>query len=692
MFDGGLGSAKAIIGLTPAGAAPPAAAAVADFHEGNYLSAAGNAASAGLAAFPPTNVAGKVINTARRAFSPAARAAVREMAPVAREALTEGGGLLRHMGSTIAEKATEGLKSQAMERGGNFAQGIYNHGFPGHTPQAPYSNAADVSNPQPRPDLPSQQQQRYQQTYGSLAKAGTVKQAFGWGDALGAAKTVGSFLPGVGSAIGGYDAVKDFSKGNYWSGLGNLGVAGLGLLPGVGGVGNGLLRGGKMLGRLGGLGRALGGGGRMANAFSHAAPIMNHMGQAAEGIGHGMQSAMPFLKHLNSANRIGAAQLGSYGVGQAAQHFMGGGEQPQAPETTGLNQPSTWQRFQNTFGRDPMYGPFSGPATPYSQMTPWQRSRSMLASMPPSTGVAEPGLNQPSMWQRFQNTFGSPNASQQFLEQSMPFDTSYKMGAAMNFASKLGQAAARLEKQAISPGSGIRGLAGMAEHAVPAAREVATGLGGFGSRMMNAAGPAATRLRGGAGSAAKYLPGAVGAAGATVVGGGGLREGYNWLAGNGSPSHNVADYRDQQEAYGANQNPLARYGGEAWNAITHPFTAGASMLGFGHDRFRHSDNDTADGTWNPKTNKVEYSADLRPGLAMNQHLSNIRNSMQGFNQYVDAHPVPGMSREQAFRHYAGLAGMGDYVKPETTVGHGVGDNRTQDQILAANRNFNNYMY
>lgn len=75
-----------------------------------------------------------------------------------------------------------------------------------------------------------------------------TKEAGAWNAAKNVADFGSYFIPGVGTARMGYDAFKDFRKGNWLAGAGNLVGAGLSLIPGAGGFAG---KGVSMLGRLG---------------------------------------------------------------------------------------------------------------------------------------------------------------------------------------------------------------------------------------------------------------------------------------------------------------------------------------------------------------------------------------------------------------------------------------------------------
>ena len=70
-----------------------------------------------------------------------------------------------------------------------------------------------------------------------------IKKALDWSDAATVGEiAAGAFIPGVGSAISLKDAYKSFRAGNKWEGLGHVGLAGVGLIPGIGGSASRLIR------------------------------------------------------------------------------------------------------------------------------------------------------------------------------------------------------------------------------------------------------------------------------------------------------------------------------------------------------------------------------------------------------------------------------------------------------------------
>lgn len=143
------------------------------------------------------------------------------------------------------------------------------------------------------------------------------------------------FIPGVGTARSGYDALKAFRGGKWLSGLGSLAIAGASLMPGVGGVAAGI---GKGLSKLPGIARlakatptlsggvkALGsgvfrGGEAMNQGFRStlsAVPSLRGIGQAAmkrPGItGAGLTGAavgLPMMQAADDAARAAQSQQG----------------------------------------------------------------------------------------------------------------------------------------------------------------------------------------------------------------------------------------------------------------------------------------------------------------------------------------------------------------------------------------------
>lgn len=133
-----------------------------------------------------------------------------------------------------------------------------------------------------------------------------IKAAFAEG-AWNAAKFVGDqgsyFIPGVGSARMGYDAIKDFGQGKYWRGIGNTLGAGVSLIPGVGGglahmaeSGIGALRGGAKL--LGATAESM----PTLARWGRSLPTAMHAGENA--LQHGMSST---LGKLPGAGRISSS-------------------------------------------------------------------------------------------------------------------------------------------------------------------------------------------------------------------------------------------------------------------------------------------------------------------------------------------------------------------------------------------------
>lgn len=127
-----------------------------------------------------------------------------------------------------------------------------------------------------------------------LMLAAYVRQQVKQAGALGAAKNVADFgsyfIPGVGTARMGYDAIKDFRQGNWLGGAANVLGAGLSLIPGAGGFAGKAVSslgrlGAKGLARVGAptLGKAVGAAGGAAGKGLTAAGNMMDRGVSALG-------------------------------------------------------------------------------------------------------------------------------------------------------------------------------------------------------------------------------------------------------------------------------------------------------------------------------------------------------------------------------------------------------------------------
>lgn len=105
------------------------------------------------------------------------------------------------------------------------------------------------------------------------------------------ARTVGYFVPGLGSVQAGQDLIHNIGQGNVLGSLGSAGMMALGLIPGaglLGGAAKGLMRGGK----------ALMGGGRVAQAVGKG---LQATGAAGTQAARGMLTANRGATQLNNA-------------------------------------------------------------------------------------------------------------------------------------------------------------------------------------------------------------------------------------------------------------------------------------------------------------------------------------------------------------------------------------------------------
>lgn len=228
-------------------------------------------------------------------------------------------------------------------------------------PQAPPKPQAPAPQPAAAPPPPAQPAP----AAAAPPPAAPVDEGSGWDNA----KMVGSLIPGVGTAISGYDAVQDFRNGRWWSGLGNLGMAGLGLLPGVGGLGSTLIRGGARLAK------AVGTGGRLAKTVGRIAPAMQNAGHAADTVGRGIQSAMPVTKHMGGVWPRVAGQIGSGVGGGVAQAVADSG--PPQPEPVMAEAPQPQQPQQQA----PWESLLPGPRAPHPMSASYQPEMPQLNTM-----------------------------------------------------------------------------------------------------------------------------------------------------------------------------------------------------------------------------------------------------------------------------------------------------------------------
>lgn len=133
--------------------------------------------------------------------------------------------------------------------------------------------------------------------------------------------TAMDFIPGVSTVYSGGKALRDFSQGNIWGGLGNSAFALAGLIPGAGAVAKGLGRAGKYLSKATGFGRmgrsALAATNNVARAAQRTHAGGRQLFNANLGKGMGWNGGQGFNAGLRTGQlkTTGALMAGATGAG-----------------------------------------------------------------------------------------------------------------------------------------------------------------------------------------------------------------------------------------------------------------------------------------------------------------------------------------------------------------------------------------